>query len=89
MSLPERFEIRRERTGRVHRLIPTGGLDIATTPILEQAFEDVDHDDASTAATAHQDEPRLNAATHDRWPRDVSASIRTLNRSRRSGSNRQ
>ena len=41
MSLPEPFEVRRESAGGVHRLVPTGELDIATTPILTQAFEDV------------------------------------------------
>ena len=43
--VPEPFEIRRERAGRVHRLTPTGELDIATTPILERAFDAVYHDD--------------------------------------------
>jgi anti-sigma B factor antagonist len=45
MSLPQQFEVRSERAGRVHRLIPTGELDIATTPILERAFDAVYHDD--------------------------------------------
>jgi len=45
MSSPQPFEIHAERAGRVHRLIPTGELDIATTPILERAFEAV-FDDA-------------------------------------------
>ena len=43
--MAEPFEIRRERTALVHRLIPTGELDIATTPILERAFQAVYHDD--------------------------------------------
>jgi anti-sigma B factor antagonist len=41
MSLPVPFEVRRERDGRTHRLVPTGELDIATVPILERAFETV------------------------------------------------
>ena len=47
MSSPEAFKVRWERTGRVHRLIPTGELDIATTPILERAFEAVHQGDAA------------------------------------------
>lgn len=39
MIASDAFRIRWERHGRVHRLIPTGELDIATTPILERAFE--------------------------------------------------
>jgi anti-anti-sigma factor len=39
------FSIRRERGARIHRLVPIGELDIATAPILEQAF-DVACDDA-------------------------------------------
>ncbi len=37
---PPEFSVRRERTARVHRLIPVGELDIATAPILEQVFND-------------------------------------------------
>ena len=47
MSSPQPFEVRTERAGRVHRLIPTGELDIATTPILERAFEAVYEGDAA------------------------------------------
>jgi anti-anti-sigma factor len=33
------FSVRRERTARVHSLIPVGELDLATASILERAFE--------------------------------------------------
>jgi anti-sigma B factor antagonist len=39
MASPEKFEVRREGTGRVHRLVPTGELDVATVPILEREFD--------------------------------------------------
>jgi hypothetical protein len=41
------------------------------------------HDDAPTAATKQQDEPRLRAPAHDRSPRDLRAGIRTFSRWRR------
>ena len=47
MSSPQPFEVRTERSGRVHRLILTGELDIATTPILRRAFEAVYEGDAA------------------------------------------
>ena len=47
MVTPHAFEVRWERTGNVHRLTPTGELDIATTPILERAFEAVYEGDAA------------------------------------------
>jgi anti-anti-sigma factor len=47
VSPPDAFKVRWERTGRVHRLIPTGELDIATTPILERAFAAVHEGDAA------------------------------------------
>jgi anti-anti-sigma factor len=37
--MPEPFSIQSERHGRTHRLTPFGELDIATTPILRDAFE--------------------------------------------------
>ncbi len=47
MVSPDALKVRLERAGRVHRLIPTGELDIATTPILERAFEAVHQGDAA------------------------------------------
>jgi anti-sigma B factor antagonist len=41
---PEPFTIRRERDGRLRRLIPVGDLDIATAPILQQAYDDAEAD---------------------------------------------
>jgi anti-anti-sigma factor len=41
MSLQEPFSIRSEREGRAHRLMPLGDLDIATEPILREAFDGV------------------------------------------------
>lgn len=48
MSSSVRFEVHNEFSGRVHRLIPTGELDIATAPVLERAFNAVYHDDDAT-----------------------------------------
>jgi anti-anti-sigma factor len=39
MIKPDLFSVRSERTGRVHRLTPVGELDIATVPVLKEAFE--------------------------------------------------
>jgi anti-sigma B factor antagonist len=47
MVSPDAFKVLGERAGRVHRLIPTGELDIATTPILERAFDAVYEGDAA------------------------------------------
>jgi anti-sigma B factor antagonist len=48
MDWPQPFEVRRERTGSLHRLIPVGELDLATAPILERAFNAAyDDDDAA------------------------------------------
>jgi anti-anti-sigma factor len=44
--LPVPFEVRKERSGRVHRLIATGELDVATVAVLER--EAVYHDDDAT-----------------------------------------
>jgi anti-sigma B factor antagonist len=41
MGQPQSFSIHSERTGRVHRLIPVGELDIATAPMLREDFEAV------------------------------------------------
>ncbi len=41
------LKVRWERAGRVHRLIPAGELDIATTPILDRAFDTVHEGDAA------------------------------------------
>ena len=41
------FDVRWDGAGRVHRLIPTGELDIATAPILERAFEAAYEGDAA------------------------------------------
>ena len=38
------FSVRTERRGRVHRLTPFGELDIATAPVLQEAFETVFND---------------------------------------------
>jgi anti-sigma B factor antagonist len=45
MSSPQPFEVGEERAG--HRPLLTGPLDIATTPILERAFESVYEGDAA------------------------------------------
>jgi anti-sigma B factor antagonist len=46
---PEQFSVRSERTARVHRLTPVGELDLATAPILEEAFDVAyDETDADT-----------------------------------------
>jgi len=37
--MAESFSVRSERTATVHRVIPTGELDIATAPILEREFD--------------------------------------------------
>jgi len=41
MISPDSFFVRSERCGRVHRLTPVGELDIATSPVLAEAFEAV------------------------------------------------
>jgi anti-anti-sigma factor len=41
VSLAEPFSIRSERLGRMHRLTPLGELDIATVPLLREAFQTV------------------------------------------------
>jgi anti-sigma B factor antagonist len=46
MGLAESFPITSERTARRHRLAPAGELDIATVPLLEGAFDDVERGDA-------------------------------------------
>ena len=43
--LPVPFEVRKERSGRVHRLIATGELDVATVATLERAFDAVYRDE--------------------------------------------
>jgi anti-sigma B factor antagonist len=35
----ESFSVRSERTGPVHRITPTGELDMATVPILEREYD--------------------------------------------------
>jgi anti-anti-sigma factor len=47
MGLTESFQIASERGEKSHRLAPAGELDIATVPLLEAAFDDVEHGDAS------------------------------------------
>jgi anti-sigma B factor antagonist len=42
MDLTESFPIANERVGGVHRLAPSGELDIATVPLLEAAFDAAD-----------------------------------------------
>lgn len=48
MTLPVRFEVRKQRVGQTQRLIPTGELDIATVAILEQAFDAACQDSDAT-----------------------------------------
>ena len=45
MISPGPLSIRKTREGGVHRLTPRGELDIATTPLLERAFDAVFGDD--------------------------------------------
>jgi anti-anti-sigma factor len=47
MGLTESFPIASERVSEAHRLAPKGELDIATVPLLEAAFADVEHSDAA------------------------------------------
>ena len=45
--MPQSFSVRSERAGRMHRLTPSGELDVATVPTLEgelDAVADVDPD---------------------------------------------
>jgi anti-sigma B factor antagonist len=37
--MPESFSVRVERAGNVHRVIPSGELDLATAPILERELD--------------------------------------------------
>jgi anti-sigma B factor antagonist len=41
MSFEDQLSVRSKRTGKVHRITPTGELDLATVPILQEAFETV------------------------------------------------
>lgn len=47
MGLTESFPIASERVSEAHRLAPVGELDIATVPLLEAAFDDVERGDAA------------------------------------------
>ncbi len=47
MFTPERFSIRSQREGRVHRLTPLGELDIASAPVLRAEFDAVVGDDSA------------------------------------------
>ena len=47
MVSPDALKVRSESAGRVHRLIATGELDNATTPILERAFDAAYEGDAA------------------------------------------
>jgi anti-sigma B factor antagonist len=46
MGLAESFPIASERDAVRHRLAPAGELDIATVPLLEAAFDEVERGDA-------------------------------------------
>jgi anti-sigma B factor antagonist len=48
MDLSESFPIASERIARRHRLAPAGELDIATVPLLEAAFDEIERGDADT-----------------------------------------
>jgi anti-anti-sigma factor len=45
MNTPDLLSVRQTSEGRVHRLTPIGELDLATTPLLESAFDAVFRDD--------------------------------------------
>jgi anti-anti-sigma factor len=47
MGLAESFPIASERTADYHRLAPAGELDIATVPLLEAAFDEVERGSAT------------------------------------------
>jgi anti-sigma B factor antagonist len=44
MGLAESFPIASERVSNAHRIAPAGELDIATVPLLEAAFDEVERD---------------------------------------------
>lgn len=48
MISSDSFSIHSERNGRIHRITPTGELDLATAPILGQAFDTIHNRDDNT-----------------------------------------